>query len=46
MDVAEKSVTFYVASRLHGQLFSLAMFICHVKTNAPAFQQKHLSHKN
>lgn len=39
-------VTFYVASRLHGQFFYVAIFICHIKTNTPAFQQMQLSHKN
>ena len=38
-DDVEKIVTFYVASRLHGQYFYVAIFICHIKTNTPAFQQ-------
>ena len=42
----EKIVTFYVASRLHGQFFYVAIFICHIKTNTPAFQQMQWSHKN
>ena len=42
----KKIVTFYVASRLHGQFFYVATFICHIKTNPPAFQQMQLSHKN
>ena len=42
----EKIVTFYVASRLLGQFFYVAIFISHMKTNAPAFQQMQLSHKN
>ena len=41
----EKIVTFYVASCLHGQFYE-AIFICHIKTNTPAFQQMQLSHKN
>ena len=45
-DDVEKIVTFYVASRLHGQFFYVAIFICHIKTNTPAFQQMQLSHKN
>ena len=37
-------INFYVASGLHGQ-FYVAIFICHIKTNTPAFQQMQLSHK-
>ena len=33
-------VTVYMASRLDGQFFFyVAIFICHLKTNTPAFQQ-------
>ena len=41
----EKIVKFYVASRLHEQFFYVAIFICHIKTNTPAFQQMQLSQK-
>ena len=42
----EKIVTCYVASRLHGHVFYVAIFICHIKTNTPTFHQMQLSHKN
>ena len=39
LQLYEKVVTLYVASRLHRRLFYVAIFICHIKTNTPAFQQ-------
>ena len=46
MTLKKLSHFIHVASCLHGQFFYVAIFICHIKTNTPAFQQMQLSHKN